>query len=305
MQVTRATFIPLLTSAHSDRVDPSAVRDECFGELTVVYTFGPDFGRRVVTHADIDQLQLHPRMLRQSALQHLEVLSSRAEFHGQPPALMLSFEGLESSLLLANDFWSRLEGAVPGELIVGVPARDVVIVTGSRSGPGLEKAKRCVERVFFAGGENLIARGLLVRRGGSWEPFDRAARPAGRPTFGPAHQHGVGQPPGQYQEHPSWPGERVPVAAELPTLIESGLPGFDVSGWFAFFVAAKTPEAIIKKIHADTTVALADPAIKGRLEDLGIIVVGSTPEALGAHVRSEIEKWGPVIKEAGIRGGEQ
>ncbi len=187
------------------------MRDECFGELTVVYTFGPDFGRRVVTHADIDQLQLHPRMLRQSALQHLEVLSSRAEFHGQPPALMLSFEGLESSLLLANDFWSRLEGAVPGELIVGVPARDVVIVTGSRSGPGLEKAKRCVERVFFAGGENLIARGLLVRRGGSWEPFDRAARPAGRPTFGPAHQHGVGQPPRQYQEHPSWPGERVPL----------------------------------------------------------------------------------------------
>jgi hypothetical protein len=187
------------------------VRDECFSDLTVVYTFGPDFGRRVVTHADLDQLQLHPRMLRQSALQHLEVLSSRAEFHGQPPALMLSFEGLESSLLLASDFWTRLEGAVPGELIVGVPARDVVIVTGSQSGPGLEKAKRCVERVFFAGGENLIARGLLVRRGGTWEPFDRSARPSGRPTFGPAHQHGVGQPPRQYQEHPSWPGERVPL----------------------------------------------------------------------------------------------
>jgi hypothetical protein len=187
------------------------VREECFGDLTVVYTFGPDFGRRVVTHADLDQLQLHPRMLRQSALQHLEVLSSRAEFHGQPPALMLSFEGLESSLLLATDFWSRLEGAVPGELIVGVPARDVVIVTGSQSGPGLEKAKRCVERVFFAGGEHLIARGLMVRRGGTWEPFDRSARPSGRPTFGPAHQHGVGQPPRQYQEHPSWPGERVPL----------------------------------------------------------------------------------------------
>jgi len=187
------------------------VRDKCFGELTVVYTYGPDFGRRVVTHADLDQLQLHPQMLRQSAVQHLEVLSSRAEFHGQPPALMLSFEGLESSLLLATDFWRRLEGAVPGELVVGVPARDVVIVTGSQSGPGLEKAKRCVERVFFAGGENLIARGLMVRRGGTWEPFDRSARPSGRPTFGPAHLHGVGQPPRQFQEHPSWPGERVPL----------------------------------------------------------------------------------------------
>jgi hypothetical protein len=186
------------------------VRDEAFAGLSVVYTFGPDFGRRVVTRGDLSNLQLHPRSLRQAAHQHLEVLSSRAEFHGQPPALMLSFEGLESSLLLANDFWARLEGAVPGELVVGVPSRDCVIVTGSQSGPGLEKAKRCVERVFFAGGDNLISRGLLVRRGGVWEPFDRSARPSGRPSFGPAHLHGVGQPPRQYQEHPSWPGERIP-----------------------------------------------------------------------------------------------
>lgn len=210
MQVTRTTFIPLLVSAHSDRVDPAAVRDEAFAGLSVVYTFGPDFGRRVVTHADLSHLQMHPQSLRQAAHQHLEVLSSRAEFHGQPPALMLSFEGLESSLLLANDFWARLQGAVPGELVVGVPSRDCVVVTGSQSGPGLEKAKRCVERVFFAGGDNLISRGLLVRRGGTWEPFDRSARPSGRPVFGPAHLHGVGQPPRQYQEHPSWPGERIP-----------------------------------------------------------------------------------------------
>lgn len=186
------------------------MRDEVFAGLSVVYTFGPDFGRRVVTHADLNHLQMHPHALRQAAQQHLEVLSSRAEFHGQPPALMLSFDGLESSLLLANDFWARLEGAVPGELVVGVPARDCVIVTGSQSAPGIEKAKRCVERVFFAGGDNLISRGLLVRRGGTWEPFDRSARPSGRPSFGPAHLPGVGQPPRQFQEHPSWPGERIP-----------------------------------------------------------------------------------------------
>lgn len=222
VQVTRTTFIPLLVSAHSDRVDPAAVRDEGFAGLSVVYTFGPDFGRRVVTHADLGHLQLHPHALRQAAYQHLEVLSSRAEFHGQPPALMLSFDGLESSLLLANDFWSRLEGAVPGEIVVGVPARDCVIVTGSQSAPGLEKAKRCVERVFFAGGDNLISRGLLVRRGGTWEPFDRKARPSGRPSFGPAHLPGVGQPPRQYQEHPSWPGERIPPQ---PATHRPGAPG--------------------------------------------------------------------------------
>ena len=209
MQVTRATFIPLLASGTADRLDPDAVADDFCGDLSVVYTFGPQFGRRVVTHTDLEQMQLPLPVLRRSAHEHLEVLSSRAEFHGQPPALMLSFDGLESSLVLANDFWSRLEGAVPGELVVGVPARDVVIVTGSQSGAGMEKVRRCVERVFFAGGDHPLSRGLLVRRGGGWEPFDRPAGQGGRRGFGPAHQLGVHQPPRQYQDHDSWPSERV------------------------------------------------------------------------------------------------
>src|SRR4051794_41803138 len=118
-------------------------------------------------------------ILRRSAFEHLEVLSSRAEFHGQPPALMLSFEGLESSLLLATDFWSRLEGAVPGELVVGVPARDVVIVTGSQSGAGMEKVRRCVERVFFAGGDHPVSRQVLGRPNGTRGAFAPPARARG------------------------------------------------------------------------------------------------------------------------------
>jgi hypothetical protein len=209
VQVTRATFIPLLSPGSADRLDPDAVTDDFCADLSVIYTFGPQFGRRVVTHTDLDQMQLPVPVLRRSAFEHLEVLSSRAEFHGQPPALMLSFEGLESSLVLASDFWTRLEGAVPGELVVGVPARDVVIVTGSQSGAGMEKVRRCVERVFFAGGDNPLSRSLLVRRGGAWEPFDRP-RPAGaRRGLGPAHQLGVSQPPRQYQEHNSWPDAAV------------------------------------------------------------------------------------------------
>jgi hypothetical protein len=208
VQVTRATFIPLLASGNAERVIPDTVVDDFCADLSVIYTFGPQFGRRVVTHSDLDQMQLPMPMLRRSAHEHLEVLSSRAEFHGQPPALMLSFDGLESSLVLASDFWTRLEGAVPGELVVGVPARDVVIVTGSQSGAGMEKVRRCVERVFFAGGEHPLSRSLLVRRGGAWEPFDRP-RQGGRRGAGPAHQLGVGQPPRQYQEHNSWPSEQV------------------------------------------------------------------------------------------------
>ena len=63
-------------------------------------------------------------------------------------------------------------GCPAGDLVVGVPARDVVIVTGSQSPSGLEKARRAVERVFFAGDQHLLSRELLVRRHGIWQVFD-------------------------------------------------------------------------------------------------------------------------------------
>ncbi len=214
MQVTRPTFLPLLAPADPQRMGDGAVWDEYCGDLTVIYTFGPPFGKRVVTHADLEQMQISAVNLRRGALEQLELLAGRAQCHGQTPAMMLSFDGLESSLLLASEFWNRLQGRLPGELVVGVPARDVVIVTGSQSQPGLEKARRAVDRVFFAGDEHLLTRQLLVRRGTAWEPFERSARPAGRPVA-----HGPDQrPPRQYQDHPSWPAERLaPVAAGRPT----------------------------------------------------------------------------------------
>ena len=94
--------------------------------------------------------------------------------------------------------------------------------------------------------------------------------------------------------------ERVPTAMELPTVAESGVPGFDVSGWYALFAPVKTPVEIVRKMNADTVTALADPAVKKKLEDLGVVVGSSTPEQLGVILKAEIEKWGPVIKTAGI-----
>ena len=96
-------------------------------------------------------------------------------------------------------------------------------------------------------------------------------------------------------------GKRSPAAPDVPTLAEAGLPGFDVSGWYAFYVPAKTPLEIVRKMHADTALVLAEPATKGRLEQLGLFVVGSTPEELGRFHKAEMDKWEPLIKEAGIR----
>jgi tripartite-type tricarboxylate transporter receptor subunit TctC len=93
---------------------------------------------------------------------------------------------------------------------------------------------------------------------------------------------------------------RVPAAPDLPTIAEAGVPGFDVSSWFAFFVPAKTPSPIVEKMHKDIVAALAHPPVKERLEPLGAALVGSTPDELSRHIRSEMDKWGPVIKEAGI-----
>jgi tripartite-type tricarboxylate transporter receptor subunit TctC len=94
--------------------------------------------------------------------------------------------------------------------------------------------------------------------------------------------------------------KRVPAVPDLPTIAEAGVPGFDVSSWFAFFLPAKTPPPIVAKMHADIVAALAYPPVKERLEPLGAALVGSTPEELARHIKSEMDKWGPVIREAGI-----
>jgi tripartite-type tricarboxylate transporter receptor subunit TctC len=95
--------------------------------------------------------------------------------------------------------------------------------------------------------------------------------------------------------------KRSPVAPDLPTFAEAGMTGLEVPGWYAFFFPNKTPADIVKKVHADTVTALADSFTKGRLEQLGLFVIGSTPAELARFHRAEMDKWGPVIKEAGIR----
>ena len=95
--------------------------------------------------------------------------------------------------------------------------------------------------------------------------------------------------------------ERVAVVPDLPTIAESGVPGFDVMSWFAFFVPARTPQDVIARINADTNAALAHAPVKSRFEELGATPKGSTPAELAAFLKSEIDKWGPVIRDAKIR----
>ncbi|MBR0870125.1 tripartite tricarboxylate transporter substrate binding protein [Bradyrhizobium tropiciagri] len=95
--------------------------------------------------------------------------------------------------------------------------------------------------------------------------------------------------------------QRVGVVPDIPTLDEAGVPGFDVFSWFAFFVPAKTPPEVIAKIHDDTNAALVHPPVKTRFEQLGANPKGSTPTELAAFLKSETDKWGPVIRDARIK----
>lgn len=166
-----ATFLPVLMSADDPTLTQSHVLDQYSEDLAVAYAVGPPYGERMLTIDEFERLELPRRALRRRAATHLDELLDTARIYGQPPALMLSFKGFESSVVLADSFWEGLEDAVPGDLVIGVPARDVVIITGSRSRTGVEKAKRAVDRVFFAGGRHLLTRDLLTRRRGRWEPY--------------------------------------------------------------------------------------------------------------------------------------
>jgi tripartite-type tricarboxylate transporter receptor subunit TctC len=96
--------------------------------------------------------------------------------------------------------------------------------------------------------------------------------------------------------------KRSPLAPQFHTIAEEGVPGFDVTSWYGIFAPAKTPSDVVRKMNADFVAAIRDPVIKSRLDQLGVSAIASTPAELGAFLRREMEKWGPVIKEAGITG---
>jgi len=79
--------------------------------------------------------------------------------------------------------------------------------------------------------------------------------------------------------------ERVAAASDIPTIAESGLPGFGVQAWFALMVPAKVPSDIVKKMNAGTVLALRDPTVKAKLEGIGVAVAPSTPEELGSFIK--------------------
>ena len=94
---------------------------------------------------------------------------------------------------------------------------------------------------------------------------------------------------------------RSPALPDVPTVAESGFPGFEANGWLAIFVPNGTPPAVIAKLNAEIGKVMQSAEMKKQLLAQGVEARTSTPEQLGAMVRSETAKWGKIITDAGIK----
>src|SRR5687767_54065 len=95
--------------------------------------------------------------------------------------------------------------------------------------------------------------------------------------------------------------KKTPLAPDLPTIAESGLPGFDISTWFGVFAPAGTPKAALDRLHAEFAKALAAPDVREKMVNMGAEPVGNRPEEFAAFVGAEAEKYARVIKASGAK----
>jgi tripartite-type tricarboxylate transporter receptor subunit TctC len=93
---------------------------------------------------------------------------------------------------------------------------------------------------------------------------------------------------------------RAPVMPDVPTIAEAGVPGYAATVWFGVFAPAGTPRPVVDRLHTEIAAAINDPEIKSRLDALGNEVSGMGPDAFAAFVRTEVGRWGEVVRRAGV-----
>lgn len=96
--------------------------------------------------------------------------------------------------------------------------------------------------------------------------------------------------------------KRSSAAMDIPTVAESGIPGYEVTTWYGTSAPAKTPREIVDRLNSEILRALKSPDIQARFKDYGADPIGNTPEQATTYVQNEITKWTKVIKAAGIKG---
>jgi tripartite-type tricarboxylate transporter receptor subunit TctC len=94
---------------------------------------------------------------------------------------------------------------------------------------------------------------------------------------------------------------RSPSTPDLPTVSEAGVKGYEAGTWYGLLAPSGTPKDVVSRLHADSMKSLAAADVKQRLDNAGFEAIGTTPEQFGTYIRSETEKWGKVVRAAGVR----
>ena len=94
---------------------------------------------------------------------------------------------------------------------------------------------------------------------------------------------------------------RSSAVPDVPTVAESGYPGFEATNWYGLLAPANTPSTIVARLHSETVNALAQSELRGKLTGLGLEVMGNSPEEFAAAIASETPRWAKVIHAAGIK----
>ncbi len=94
--------------------------------------------------------------------------------------------------------------------------------------------------------------------------------------------------------------KRSPIAPDVPTVAEAGVPGYEVDQWYGIITGAKVPRPIVNKLSTAIAEAVKAPEVAKRLSGEGSTPVGSTPDQFSAHIAAEVAKWRKLVKEAGL-----
>jgi tripartite-type tricarboxylate transporter receptor subunit TctC len=94
---------------------------------------------------------------------------------------------------------------------------------------------------------------------------------------------------------------RSPLAPEIPTVVESGLPNYVATTWYGLLAPAGTPRAIVERLNKETRALLNDPGMKSQIAAQGVVTTGMTPEEFGSFLRAEVAKWAKVVQDTGAK----
>jgi len=175
-RIKHTNFLAILRDKIKNE-DSMPATEPLVADLLVTYAFDLPETFQMVRVMDVRQMGLSPEQLRATAIANLKRQLGNIGRAGEPPLLkVVTGNNLEACVLLVDDFWAGLAGKIPPEIVVGVPTRDVLLVTtsGSTKG-GIQMLREAVKEAQTGDNTHWLTKHLLVRRADKWEVFDAAA----------------------------------------------------------------------------------------------------------------------------------